>query len=97
MKNNNIQELTNLLELMEEAAQCGFDVTSDWILKLKIKKGFFNTLKNDLDLSKIAMQKIAGFLDHFRQTRAHEKYFLFEGPLISRVKTHHSIFKNFQY
>ena len=93
MKNNNNQELTNLLELMEEAAQCGFDVTSDWILKLKIKKGFFNTLKSDLDLSKIAMQKVVGFLDYFRQTRADEKYSLFEGPLISRVKTHHSIFK----
>ena len=93
MKNNNVQELTNLLELMEEAAQCGFDVTSDWILKLKIKKGFFTTLKNDLDLSKIAMQKVVGFLDYFRQTRAGEKYSLFEGPLISRVKTHYSIFK----
>ena len=40
-----------------------FDVTSDWILKLKIKQDFFNTLKNDLDSSKIAMQKVAGFLD----------------------------------
>ena len=55
---------------------------------LKIQKGFFNTLKNDLDLSKIAMQKVAGFLDEFQRTRAYEKYSLSEGPLISRVKTH---------
>lgn len=93
MKNNNIQELTNLLELMEEAAQCGFDVPSDWILKLKIEKGFFNTLKSDLDLSKIALQKVVSSLEYFRQTVVGRKYSLFEGPLICRVKTHHSIFK----
>ncbi|MCJ7615855.1 MAG: hypothetical protein MUO43_04895 [Desulfobacterales bacterium] len=38
---NNIQNLEKILELMEEAAQCGFDVPSDWILKLKIEKRFF--------------------------------------------------------
>ena len=90
---NNIQDLKKLLELMDEAAQCGFDVPRDWILKLKIKRGFFYTLKSDLDLSKIAMQKVVSSLESFRQTVAGRKYSLFEGPLIFRVKTHHSIFK----
>ena len=53
----------------------------------------FNTLKSDLDLSKIALQKVVSSLEYFRQTVVGRKYSLFEGPLICRVKTHHSIFK----
>nr|WP_249060682.1 hypothetical protein [Desulfobacter hydrogenophilus] len=81
------------LALMDEAGSCGFDITRALLKKFDFQKGFFQELKKDIDISRLALSKALGTITGILKNFENEKnYSVFEKTTQSRVKNHHSIF-----